>query len=198
VASELVDGCTIPLRLADDVALDFCNTRAGWGDPEPKEYLRDFRTLLVWAREAALVTPAEFGNLEQASQAARTHALARAIELREAVYQVLDPRRDQPPAADLESLRRALLAAVKGSEYGRVADDRWQLNGGTEPELVVHRLAIAADDLLRLRGRSAVGRCAGRGCGWLFLNQGGRRRWCIMAICGNRAKARRRAERESV
>ncbi|MGH8861125.1 MAG: CGNR zinc finger domain-containing protein, partial [Jatrophihabitantaceae bacterium] len=28
-------------------------------------------------------------------------------------------------------------------------------------------------------------------CGWVFLDQSHRRRWCVMAVCGNRAKAAR-------
>ena len=38
-----------------------------------------------------------------------------------------------------------------------------------------------------------VGRCPGSRCGWLFADPRGRRRWCSMATCGNRAKARRHA-----
>jgi predicted RNA-binding Zn ribbon-like protein len=36
--------------------------------------------------------------------------------------------------------------------------------------------------------------CPGAGCGWLFYDPRGRRRWCVMAVCGNRAKAARHAE----
>ncbi|MGW5195753.1 CGNR zinc finger domain-containing protein, partial [Kribbella sp. NPDC004138] len=32
-------------------------------------------------------------------------------------------------------------------------------------------------------------------CGWLFLDPRGRRRWCSMATCGNRAKVRAHAAR---
>ncbi|MDR0358582.1 MAG: CGNR zinc finger domain-containing protein [bacterium] len=38
-------------------------------------------------------------------------------------------------------------------------------------------------------------RCPGRGCGWLFLDASGRRRWCSMQTCGSRAKMRRLYER---
>ena len=37
--------------------------------------------------------------------------------------------------------------------------------------------------------------CGGQGCGWLFADPHDRRRWCTMAICGNRAKAARHARR---
>jgi hypothetical protein len=38
-----------------------------------------------------------------------------------------------------------------------------------------------------------VRRCANPECGWLFLDdsRAGKRRWCSMSSCGNRARARR-------
>ncbi|MGE5829869.1 MAG: CGNR zinc finger domain-containing protein [Micromonosporaceae bacterium] len=39
--------------------------------------------------------------------------------------------------------------------------------------------------------------CPGEICGWLFADPRGRRRWCSMAWCGNRAKARRYARRHA-
>jgi predicted RNA-binding Zn ribbon-like protein len=38
--------------------------------------------------------------------------------------------------------------------------------------------------------------CPGDSCGWLFLDPRGRRRWCIMATCGNRSKVRAHAARQ--
>ena len=41
--------------------------------------------------------------------------------------------------------------------------------------------------------RELIRQCEDDACGWLFVDRsrGGRRRWCSMADCGNRAKARR-------
>ena len=51
----------------------------------------------------------------------------------------------------------------------------------------------------RSRGypRDKVRRCANPECGWLFLDdsRAGKRRWCSMLACGNRAKARRHYHR---
>ena len=57
-------------------------------------------------------------------------------------------------------------------------------------------LALAAADLLTAPERSRVRLCEATaldGCGWLFLDtsRNGTRRWCEMASCGNRYKARR-------
>jgi predicted RNA-binding Zn ribbon-like protein len=51
----------------------------------------------------------------------------------------------------------------------------------------------SAADLLVGGGHSRVRRCANSKCLWLFRDESktGTRRWCDMAACGNRAKARR-------
>jgi predicted RNA-binding Zn ribbon-like protein len=60
-------------------------------------------------------------------------------------------------------------------------------------------VARAATTLLTSPDLARVRECAGDPCGWLFLDvsKNGSRRWCDMADCGNRAKARRyRARRK--
>ncbi len=60
---------------------------------------------------------------------------------------------------------------------------------------------LAAQNLLELLrlGPARIRHCAGRGCILHFYDssRGGRRQWCSMAACGNRAKARRHYERMS-
>ena len=53
------------------------------------------------------------------------------------------------------------------------------------------------DALDLLTSGQRVGRRAGERCGWLFVDtsKNHSRRWCSMAGCGNRAKARRHSER---
>lgn len=59
--------------------------------------------------------------------------------------------------------------------------------------------AIARDAAeLLVSGRAARVRCCGDArCGWMFIDpaRGRGRRWCSMADCGNRAKARRHYRR---
>jgi predicted RNA-binding Zn ribbon-like protein len=61
------------------------------------------------------------------------------------------------------------------------------------PDGVLAWLAVDAIDLMRFADLSRLRRCEGEDCGWLFLDssKAGRRRWCDMTVCGNRAKARR-------
>jgi len=60
---------------------------------------------------------------------------------------------------------------------------------------------LAADDYLRLldQGAHRIKACAHPSCILHFFDtsQNGRRRWCSMAVCGNRAKAARHYEKVS-
>ena len=51
----------------------------------------------------------------------------------------------------------------------------------------------SAADLMVGSGRRRIRQCANSECLWLFIDgsKNGTRRWCDMASCGNRAKARR-------
>src|SRR5262249_5068894 len=56
-------------------------------------------------------------------------------------------------------------------------------------------IAWSAAAFLTSPAAATVGACPGVGCGWVFADPRGRRRWCSMAWCGNRAKARPHAQR---
>jgi predicted RNA-binding Zn ribbon-like protein len=92
-------------------------------------------------------------------------------------------------------------SAATGGVAGAAPDPRragWELVVAAGParlELPLLAVAWSAADLLTSIGPGGVEACPGRGCGWLFHDPRGRRRWCSMAWCGNRAKARRHAAR---
>jgi predicted RNA-binding Zn ribbon-like protein len=191
VSWRLVEGVPLPDAVGGHVALDFCNTRAGWGVPAPKEYLRSPGVLALWARENGLVATAH----GPAHGTADDDALARAIALRDALYRcALGPGTD----ADWELVSVEAAAARAASALRpRGADAAtWEprLAAGT-PADALRAVALAAEDLLTSDLRAFVAACPGEGCGWLFADRRRRRRWCSMAACGNRAKARRYAER---
>lgn len=193
MTSRLVDGRYVPDAVAGHPALELCNTRAGWGTRSPKEYLVDFTALAVWARETQLITSPEARLMKGAAAAAPTRARAtvrRAIELREALYAALTA----PRPNSLEEVRRFVVRAVERSAY-RPCGAALVLDGGGGLGAIVDRAALQAHRLLEQYGADAVGRCGGEACGWLFLDPAHRRRWCTMAVCGNRAKARRYADR---
>jgi len=80
----------------------------------------------------------------------------------------------------------------RGAPPGR----RWSIAVDVGLERPVLELAREAADLLARTDLRHVKACPGTHCGWLFVDPSGRRRWCTMEVCGNRAKARRHAERQ--
>jgi predicted RNA-binding Zn ribbon-like protein len=204
VANHIVSGQLVPDAVSDHVALELANTRAGWGSDSPREYLVSYDALAVWAGDVGLLTWSEVRRL-------RTHARAKPREARQAVddaitlrgawYAVATAPWNQRPFArpDLAVLGAAVAAATEVSTLRPGDDGRVALDGGSAATagllLPVHRAALAAYDVLSSGDVAHVGQCAGHGCGWLFFDPGHRRHWCIMAICGNRAKARTFAER---
>jgi len=178
--SYATDGVVLPVRVAGNVALDFCNTLAGWDEPEQKDYIRGYRELILWARDARLVEPEAAERLKGRDAPA---VLRRALRLRAALRETALGR-DGWAALAVEAERAAAAA--------RLTPEGWCLPESEELPLLA--IARAAADFL-LSAHAPVGACPGRQCGWVFLDPRGRRRWCSMATCGNRAKQRRHAER---
>jgi predicted RNA-binding Zn ribbon-like protein len=191
-----VNGLQLPKQLGGDVALDFCNTLVGWGDAAPRDYLLGYEHLVVWARDVGLVSAEQADGLRvRAGRERRAAAeeLERARRLRAAFYPLaLDPR----PGPDWELVAaeaRAAAATLRLELDGDRA--RWAFAGDERLDLPVLAVAWATASFLTSSRPAPVGRCPGRGCGWLFLNPRGSRRWCLMATCGNREKARRHTAR---
>ncbi|GAB3469013.1 CGNR zinc finger domain-containing protein [Actinophytocola sediminis] len=187
----MVDGYPLPKPIAGHPALEFCNTWAGWAEfaGHGSEWLADYDRFVVWAGLHELLPPAVARGLRGRTE---EQVMARARALRHAIYQIL-LRRDSADlgllAAEAEEANRATRLVDTGSTiHFELPDDR-------NPLLPLRSVALSAVDLLGRPEREAVRACPGAGCGWLFLDQRGRRVWCSMAACGNRAKVRAHAAR---
>jgi predicted RNA-binding Zn ribbon-like protein len=68
----------------------------------------------------------------------------------------------------------------------------------SRPEYLLGPVLLDAADLLTSGKFAKIRQCSDEACGWLFLDrsQAGKRRWCSMADCGNRYKARRYYRRQ--
>src|SRR2546421_11087481 len=89
MASIVVDGLVIPISLDGHPVLDFCNTRARWGTPAPKEYLVSHAHLAVWGRERGFVPAGEVDRLRRLAVARPAEAadvVARALRVPGALY----------------------------------------------------------------------------------------------------------------
>jgi predicted RNA-binding Zn ribbon-like protein len=195
--AERVDGLILPAPVGGHPAVDFCNTLAGWGWPDPGDYLRSYEYVVVWAKGAGLV---EFDLSDRIRRrAARNHAEAsRALEEAQAFRNSLHNVLLQPkPGADWDHVAAlvgegAAAAVLRPGAHGA----SWELPERIGMRLPLLALARSAGELLTSDDVASVRFCPGNHCGWLFLDRKGHRRWCTMSTCGNRAKARRFAARQ--
>lgn len=189
------------------LALDFINTRRWHANDEPGfDCLTKYFGLIRWCEEAGVLEE-KSGNrlrglgLRRAKRARDAVRWARAVRapLRTAL---LARARGRPvPADTVQQLDAAVERALKRRRLA-VSGDGWIWDrSSVDAAVPVYPVVLAGVDLLMSEDVGRVRRCAGPGCGLLFLNPlaGPERRWCEMAVCGNRAKAtrfrRRRARR---
>jgi predicted RNA-binding Zn ribbon-like protein len=193
------------------VALDLVNTvtpRVPGRTDDDIDHLATPDDLVRWASRVGLIDEAEAERVRRtwAEADGGARSLTATLEIREAVYAVLLDQLGTPGGpegtAALDVLVGHWRAAMGRSTLSLdpVAGPGDRLRVGTDPGLLVpDRLAHAAVTLLRTLDPGHLKACplAEGGCGWLFLDRSrnGSRRWCSMADCGARAKARRLTDR---
>lgn len=186
--------------LGDVAGLDFLNSRATPIDI-PVDWIEDGEGLLSWLQQARLV-PAE--TLEHvranALQGELDTVAGQARNLREWFRGFVRRHMGRPLAAEalaeLQPLNRLLardetfsrIVPRPGSENGpfqRRMDRRWRT-----PESLLLPIGEVMAQLVCEEDFSNVKACEGHPCTLLFADhtRGRGRRWCSMAICGNRAK----------
>jgi predicted RNA-binding Zn ribbon-like protein len=187
----------LPKRVSGHVALDFVNTWAGWNDGRGGDWLSDYTVLAAWAGYVELLDGDGVARLRRLARRAPTEAgesLLRARTLRTSLHAAaLDP-------SNVRALTTVSSFLRASSEQGRLRPGpdgpaRWVLGRGAGLDLPTLLVARHAEQLLTGPDVQLVRACPGEGCGWLFLDRRGRRRWCVMEVCGNRAKARTYAQR---
>jgi predicted RNA-binding Zn ribbon-like protein len=213
VAAPDVPAPTVIDLVSGWLCLDLANTvepRCGLAE---RDHLHRYGDLVAWARHAgALADDAELLRGAADRPAAARASFARAVALREAVYEVFAAvaRAAEPSAADLEVIQRSYAAAARGATIVPAGAAIVPAGGRftwTFPRADLDRpwypIARSALDLLTSGPLERLKMCPdGVGCGWLFIDvtKNNSRRWCSMQTCGAEAKikrqtARRRARR---
>lgn len=165
-----------------DLCLEFANTRYWRGQDSPTETLNTPADLAAWTKAPKAPIPKEFG---------------RALELRETIHRLFDAVAlgKAPAIRDFQELNTALAAAPARTVLTRGKEGfDWELDMRPATALALLAPVLwSTADLLAGDRLAKVRRCANPQCLYLFLDESraGKRRWCTMSSCGNRAKARR-------
>jgi predicted RNA-binding Zn ribbon-like protein len=173
-----------PLFVANDLALDFINSAYGPNDHRV-EVFADDKAVVEWLATA--------GVLDQRAVRAPKGVAVLATDLREEARLLLT-------AAQAGRTLRATLVN-KVLEEGRPIRRLESTAGGAAAALVEHRRDDGAESLLEpvaaaiarlLSGGDLenVRKCEAHDCTLLFhdTTKSKKRRWCSMALCGNRMK----------
>ena len=197
----MASGRAPAIFIADAAAPDFLNSIATPVDAEI-DWIENGEGFLEWLEQAQLVPP-------EALKALRAQALpgefdgvaAQARSLRKWFRKFVDNHKGRPlRAGDLKDLGPLNRLLERDERFSRIVSGH-HLGNGSGLELRSTRRWKSAESLLLPIGGelskfvceedfSNVKACEGPACTLLFADhtRGRARRWCSMAICGNRAK----------
>ena len=187
--------------VGEHLALDFLNTTA---TPRgtPIEWLGDGKDLVDWLERAGSIEPAAAARIRDSGSDAVDEVAREAREFRRWLREFVAARMGKPlraTAASVAPLNELLArdssfprlqAAGRDAEGGRTLVlrrvSRWE-----SPGELLQPIAEAAADLVCHQDFRLIRACEGSACTLLFLDRtkAHTRRWCSMAVCGNRAKA---------
>ncbi|HJR02998.1 MAG TPA: ABATE domain-containing protein [Methylomirabilota bacterium] len=183
------------VKIEGDLAVEFANTVYSPGAPAGA--LHTWNDLVDFLELRGAV-PAGDGAVLRAMGATDARrcaaAFARAMELRETIRAMLGAMaaRRSLRAQWVAEVNQALASGAGASRLVR-EDSGWRLGLAPGPEGPLRILAPIARAVadLAVSGRSVeIGKCANPRCLLYFRDRSRtrRRRWCSMAVCGNRMK----------
>jgi predicted RNA-binding Zn ribbon-like protein len=188
-----------PFFVGDHLALDFLNSIASPKDV-PVEWLRDGRDLVDWLEQANAIEGDVAKRFRASKDRPALDAVARKARafrdwLREFVNRRLGKPLSPGAAKALGPLNELLASddsrpAVEAAADGRALRLR-RVRPWESPDELLHPIAEAVADLVCAVDFRLIRACEGSVCSLLFLDRtkAHGRRWCSMAVCGNRAKA---------
>jgi predicted RNA-binding Zn ribbon-like protein len=182
-----------------ETAFEFLNT-LDLEDGALVERLTSLETAASWLSDAGVVPDATAIAALGRTAAERAATLERLVTTRTALRDVAHSvaHDERPPRGAIDVVNHAL--AARGRIELVAADDGVRLGHSHVGDVLDDALARIAEPIVREIGSGREDRiriCANDTCRWIFFDESrpGNRRWCDMATCGNRAKARRHRAR---
>ncbi len=170
--------------IANDLAVDFTNTSIV-DHGEEIDLLENTEDLVNWAGEAGFIIKSETSSTDMATTK----------ELRNAIRELLIAKLDDTPTPS-KPLNILNIWLPKGLIEQRLDETEGQFvlspsHNELSVEMLLGRIAHSAALLLSSTNITKLKRCANSKCVMKFvdISRSGKRRWCSMTACGNRAKA---------
>ena len=192
-----------PVLVGDHLAMDFLNSIEVRSNPET-ECLRDGAGLVRWLERAGAISKADTKALRAMKPADLDRTAAKARELREWFRVTLDDLvASKGCRSALSKLTPLIELLEQGHWYWRIAEGRSAQhdNAGkalyladairwNRPDQLLQPVARAMAALICNEDWSRIKHCSNHVCSLVFLDKtkANKRRWCSMAVCGNRMK----------
>ncbi|QOZ22708.1 ABATE domain-containing protein [Bradyrhizobium sp. CCBAU 51753] len=217
----MTDPRPAPILVADSPGLDFLNSLATPVDTEV-DWIGSGEDLIAWLLQAGLVTPEAIADMRKAAAPGEFDAVAaQARKLREWFRGFVKAHKGRPlkpkVLQELQPLNRILMrdegfGQIVSRESGRrkpggAGEDDAPVSGlawrpqrrWRSPDALLFPIAKAMAELVCDEDFRQVKACEGHRCTLMFVDRtrGRARRWCSMAVCGNRAKQAAHRERAS-
>jgi predicted RNA-binding Zn ribbon-like protein len=201
-----------PFFIADNLGLDFLNTIAVPVDTKV-EWLSSGEDLIAWLKQSGLVPGDVLAALRESAVPGELDGIAaQARALRDwfklFVYKHMGSPLEPTALRELETLNQLLARdqevgqivvhnRLREREYDRGQQKRetsglaWRRQRRWQsPQSLLFPIARSLADLVCAEDFTYVKACEGPPCTLLFVDRthGHARRWCSMAVCGNRAK----------
>jgi predicted RNA-binding Zn ribbon-like protein len=184
------------LLIGDAIGLDFLNTVATPAADASIDWIADGAGLIAWLEQTRLVPAEALTRLRKERPATLDKVADEARCLREWFRGFVKERMGRPLSArDLTALEPLNRILARDAQFSRItanadgltfsSERRWQ-----SPDALLLPIAETLARLISEEDFTFVKACEGPACTLLFADhtRGRARRWCSMALCGNRAK----------
>lgn len=178
----MINIVTTKQTIGGHIALDFLNTVPMVNGHQVDQFQLD-RDVLQWLAGYDLAVELALPP---------NTLLESARELRESIRKLIAAKKDGKPL-DLKAINQFLISGISHMELVAVDKDHVRLERHRKIESALQLLAPVAEaaaELLVLDDFTFIRRCESPECVLWFYDRtkGHKRRWCSMAICGNRHK----------
>jgi predicted RNA-binding Zn ribbon-like protein len=196
-------GRPLPIFVGDHLALDFLNSVAS-PDGEPIEWLATGQDLLHWLDRAGLIDAPAIEHFRAVGARELDNVAKDARALREWLRGFVAKHSGKalrPNAlTELKRLNQLLacgdvyyeIERMTGKAKRNEANELYlkRRHRWTKPAQLLQPLALAISDLVCEADFQLIRRCENPDCTLMFYDRtkSHARRWCSMAVCGNRAK----------
>jgi predicted RNA-binding Zn ribbon-like protein len=187
--------------VGEHLALDFVNTSATPLGTRV-EWLGDGKDLVDWLEQARSIEPAAAAKVRESGIDALDEVARQAREFRRWLRGFISSRMGKPLRATVASVSPLNELLARDDSFPRVEapgpdakDARVlllrRIRPWESPAELLQPIAGAAADLICHQDFRLIRSCEGSACTLVFLDRtkAHSRRWCSMAVCGNRAKA---------